>query len=186
MFWAAIRPVLTDNTEALTRLDRIRDGFAQAMSQDIEAMWTKKLGLINYDATVVKELLELMVLSKVDYTIFFRKLSDIPDQLSVLKESFYLPSSEQLDAQWDNWLQRWSERINSRGDLRVISESMQAINPKYAWREWLISPAYKKAEQGEYSYIKELQAVFCNPYKEQSPEVQRKYDRLTPKKFFKA
>ncbi len=186
MFWAAIRPLLTGNTEALVRLDEIRDGFAKSMEQEIETMWAKKLGLITYDATLVNELLQLMALSKVDYTIFFRKLSHIPAQLTSLKESFYLPSSDQVDLQWNSWLQRWRDRIRRGGDLRLTSEAMKRINPKYTWREWLIAPAYKKAEEGDYELIKELQAVFSNPYDEQSSEVETKYDRLKPKKFFNA
>ena len=61
---------------------------------------------------------------------------------------------------------------------------MKRINPKYAWREWLIAPAYKKAEEGDYSLIKELQAVLSNPYEEQSSELEAKYDRLKPEEFF--
>ena len=186
MFWAAIRPLVSDNRQALARLDKIRDGFAEVMSQEVEAMWTKKLGLTIYDSTLVNELLKLMALSKVDYTIFFRKLSHIPNELSALKDSFYLPSSEQVDLLWDKWLQRWRDRITSCGDLRVTAAAMKRINPKYTWREWLIAPAYKKAEQGDYSLIKELQAVFSNPYDEQSLEVATKYDRLKPKEFFNA
>ncbi len=186
MFWTAIRPLLNDNMEALTRLDQIREGFADSMHQEIESMWAKKLGLISYDKTLVTELLHLMVISKVDYTIFFRKLSHIPDQLTVLKESFYQPSSKQVDAQWDSWLQRWRNHITSYGDLRVTSAAMKRINPKYTWREWLIAPAYKKAEQGDYSLINELETVLSNPYDEQSSEVGAKYDRLKPKEFFNA
>ncbi len=184
MFWTAIRPLLTDDTKALARLDQIREGFAEAMNQEIEAMWAKKLGLISYEATLVNELLQLMVLSKVDYTIFFRKLSHIPGQLTALKESFYLPSSEQVDAMWSGWLERWRDRITSCGDIRVTSATMKRINPKYTWREWLVAPAYKKAEQGDYSLIKELQTVFNNPYDEQSAELETKYDRLKPTKLF--
>ncbi len=186
MFWAALRALLTDNKEALTRLDHIREGFAEAMNQEIELMWAKKLGLIRYDKTLLDELLQLMVLSKVDYTIFFRKLSHIPDQLATLKESFYLPSSEQVDAQWSNWLQRWRDRLTNSGDLRATAAAMKRVNPKYTWREWLIAPAYKNAGQGDYSLIKELQAMFSNPYDEQSREVEMKYDRLKPKIFFNA
>ena len=184
MFWAAIRPLLTDNTEDLARLDQIREGFNAAMSQEIEAMWAKKLGLISYDATLVNELLHLMALSKVDYTNFFRKLSHIPNQLTPLKESFYLASSEQVDAQWGSWLQRWQDRITRSSDPRVTSSAMKGVNPKYTWREWLVAPAYKKAEQGDYSLIKELQIVLSNPYDEQASTIEMKYDVLKPKKFF--
>ncbi len=185
MFWAAVRPLLTDNKKALESLDQSRESFTEAMNQEMENMWTKKLGLTRYDPTLVNKLLKLMVLSKVDYTIFFRKLSHIPTQLSVLKESFYMPSSEQVDAQWEGWLTLWRDRIPAnRSELRVTSENMKRTNPKYTWREWLIEPAYKKAEEGDYSLIKDLQIVFNNPYDEQSVETEAKYYRLKPKKFF--
>ncbi len=184
MFSTAIRPLLSDNTKALTRLDEIRDGFPEAMTHEIEAMWTKKLGVVNYEAELVNELLQLMVLSQVDYTIFFRKLSHIPDELTPLKESFYQPSSEQVDMKWHCWLQRWRDRIKNPDDPRVVSAEMKRINPKYTWREWLIAPAYEKAEQGDYSLINELQSLFSKPYDEQSLETDRKYNLLKPKKFF--
>ncbi len=186
MFCEAIRPLLTDDRKAQASLEDLREGFTEAMNQEMEAMWTKKLGLISYDATLVNELLELMIQTKVDYTIFFRKLSDIPNQLTTLKESFYLPSSEQIDAQWINWLQRWRTCITNCSDIGVASAAMKRINPKYTWREWLIAPAYEKAKQGDYSLIKELQAIFLNPYEEQSSELEKKYNRLRPKEFFNA
>ncbi len=186
MFWAAIRLLLADNKSALARLDQIRESFAEAMQQELEVMWAKKLGLISYDDALVNELLQLMVLSKADYTIFFRKLSAIPDQLSALKESFYLPSSEQVDAQWQSWLQRWRARITEGGDIHKTSEAMKRTNPKYTWREWLIAPAYEQAEHGDYTLIGDLQAVFSHPYDEQSQAVETKYDRLKPREFFNA
>jgi uncharacterized protein YdiU (UPF0061 family) len=63
---------------------------------------------------------------------------------------------------------------------------MKRINPKYTWREWLIAPAYQKAGQGDYTLTKDLQAVFSNPYHEQSAEVQATYNRLKPREFFNA
>jgi len=186
MFWAAIRLLLEGHRSAQARVDQIREGFALAMQQELEAMWARKLGLGSYDAPLVNELLQLMALSKADFTIFFRKLSDIPEQLSVLKESFYMPSSELLDAQWTHWLQRWRHHITSCGDLRVPSEAMRLANPKLTWREWLIAPAYERAAHGDFSLIKDLQAVLSHPYDEPSAEAEARYDRLRPTEFFNA
>jgi len=186
MFWSALRPLLEGNTEALARLDEIREGFAAAMQQELEAMWARKLGLISYDAELVQELLQLMVASKVDYTIFFRRLSDSPEQLSALKESFYVPSSEELDAQWMSWLQRWRDQITSSGDPRDTSAAMKRVNPSITWREWLIAPAYEQAAQGDYGLVRELQEVFRHPYDALSPELAATYDRLKPREFFNA
>ena len=186
MFWASIRLLLSGNKEALARLDQIREGFSGAMDREIEVMWARKLGLVNYDAALVNELLELMVLTKVDYTVFFRRLSSIPENILVLKESFYQPNSEQLDARWNHWLQRWFDCVRGSKDAKTTSIVMNHSNPKYTWREWLIMPAYQQAEHGETSQIKELQQVFSQPYEEQLGELEMKYNRLKPQEFFSA
>ncbi|MFO7628792.1 MAG: protein adenylyltransferase SelO family protein [Prochlorococcaceae cyanobacterium] len=194
MFWAAIRLLLEGNSEALARLDAIRDCFAAAMSQELEAMWARKLGLSLCDAELLNELLELMVRSKADYTIFFRRLSDIaadtaadlPGHLSALKQSFYLPSSEELDAQWSRWLELWRGAITANGDLSETAAAMKRANPAITWREWLVAPAYEQAAQGENSLIQELQAVFSHPYDAPSAELAVQYDRLKPREFFNA
>jgi uncharacterized protein YdiU (UPF0061 family) len=193
MFWSSVRLLLADNHEALSRLDQIREGFAAAMKQALDAMWASKLGLSVYDATLVTELLQLMVHSSVDMTIFFRRLSDIPDrrlnlpdQLSSLKQSFYTPSSEQLDGQWMQWLQSWHDHLTSSGDPAAISAAMKRVNPTITWREWLVAPAYEHAALGDFTLIQELQSLFSDPYAEQSPELDAKYNRLRPLEYFNA
>lgn len=186
MFWSAIRLLLTDNPQALARLDQIREGFSEAMDLELEAMWARKLGLSSPDAELVNELFELMVASKVDYAIFFRRLSDIPEDLAGLKQSFYLPSSEELDARWQLWLERWRHRLSEAGDPQVISEAMKRVNPSITWREWLIVPAYQQAEQADFRLIEELQELFRHPYDAPSAELAARYDRLRPREFFQA
>jgi uncharacterized protein YdiU (UPF0061 family) len=186
MFWAAIRLLVAEDSAAQARLEGIREGFAEAMGRDIEAMWASKLGLPSYDGELVTELLQLLVDSRADYTIFFRRLSAIPEDISSLKESFYFASSEQLDGQWRHWLMRWRDRIMSSGDPAATAVAMQRVNPKITWREWLIAPAYELAAQGDTSLIQELQTVFSHPYDDPSPEVVATYDRLRPLEFFNA
>ena len=184
MFWKSLRQLLDGNAQNLARLDQIREKFAEVMQQEIEAMWVKKLGLNSFNSSLVNELLELMTISKTDYTVFFRRLSVIPEDLSILKESFYMPSSEQLDARWNNWLQNWQLQLKGCNELGARSAAMQSNNPNITWREWLIAPAYEKAAQGDYSLIKELQDVFSNPYEEQSKALESKYNIMKPKQFF--
>ena len=184
MFWKSLRQLLDGDAQNLAQLDQIREEFAEVMQQEIEAMWVKKLGLNSFNSSLVNELLELMIISKIDYTVFFRRLSVIPEDLSMLKESFYMPSSEQLDARWNNWLQNWHLQLKGCNDLGARSAAMESSNPNITWREWLIAPAYEKAAQGDYSLIKELQDVFSNPYKEQSKELESKYNVMKPKQFF--
>ncbi|MBD2423388.1 protein adenylyltransferase SelO family protein [Cyanobium sp. FACHB-13342] len=190
MFWSALRPLLEGNTEALAQLDQIRDGFAEAMNGELEAMWARKLGLATPDAGLTNELLELMLRSQADYTIVFRRLSDIPatspEHLSALKESFYAPTSDGLDAAWSGWLERWRAAITANGDPQETSAAMQRVNPAITWREWLVAPAYQQAEQGDTGLIQELQAVFSHPYDAPTAELAATYDRLRPQEFFNA
>lgn len=184
MFWTAVRPLFTKNTEALERFDQVRHGFAETMQKEIQKMWATKLGLTEYNPTLMKKLMQLMTTTEVDYTIFFRELSSIPEDISALKKSFYVPTSQQQDEQWQSWLKSWRELVMKDGNLAEISANMKQTNPKYAWREWLIVPAYQQAMQGDYTLIRELQEVLSYPYDEQSQEVEDKYYRLKPKAFF--
>ena len=186
MFWKSLRPLLADNTEALAQLDQIRDGFEKAMEQELERMWTHKLGLTSFDAALLRDLLRLMVVTKVDYTVFFRALSHIPNELSALKKSFYEPSSEQLDGKWTEWLNRWRAQVMSGGNVEDTSAQMKRANPSVTWREWLIAPAYKQSEKGDHRLVHELQKVFSHPYDELPASLAAKYASLKPNVFFNA
>ncbi len=189
-FWTALRTILTEDegehAAALERLDQIRHGFSEAIHSEAQAMWMTKLGLTEYEPELVRDLLQLMMRSEVDYTIFFRELSHIPEDISALKKSFYANTSEAIDGEWQAWLKNWRELIEASGDLSATSKKMKQVNPKYTWREWLVVPAYQQAMQGDYSLVKELQEVLNHPYDEQSKEVEEKYYRLRPKEYFNA
>ncbi|GCE65851.1 hypothetical protein OMCYN_01797 [cyanobiont of Ornithocercus magnificus] len=184
MFWKALRPLFTEDTEALKQFDQVRRGFEKAMDKQMQRMWAAKLGLTEYNSELFQKLLQLMIDSQVDYTIFFRELSHIPNDLSALKKSFYVKTSQQLDKRWQSWLQSWRSLIINASNLTEVSKNMKLTNPKYTWREWLIAPAYQLARQGDYSLVRELQEVLSHPYSEQSEEVEDKYYRLKPKAFF--
>ena len=186
MFWKAIRLLIADDPAALEQLDKIYDGFKQNINTTIQQMWADKLGLTHYNESMVNELFQLMVQTKVDFTIFFRELCKIPKDWSDLKTSFYTSIPTELEHQWQTWLKSWNELIESSGDLNKIAEKMKRVNPKYTWREWLIAPAYQQAKQGDYALVKELQEVFSHPYEEQSKAIEEKYYRLKPAEYFNA
>jgi uncharacterized protein YdiU (UPF0061 family) len=186
MFWKAIRLLIADDPAALEQLDKICDGFKQNINTTIQQMWADKLGLAHYNETLVNKLFQLMVQTKVDFTIFFRELCKIPKNWSDLKISFYASIPTDLEHQWQTWLQSWNELIGGSGDPNEIAEKMKRVNPKYTWREWLIAPAYQQAQQGDYALVKELQEVFSHPYEEQSQAIEEKYYRLKPAQYFNA
>ena len=180
MFWKSIRPLIEAEIQALEQLDEIRQNFGVEMKQYIQKMWAAKLGLTEYKPELTKELIQLMVDTKVDYTIFFRELSNLPEHISGIKKSFYMETPQSLDERWQSWLEQWRGMIATEKNLDHTSTKMKQTNPKYTWREWLVVPAYQKAMQGDYSLVHELQEILTSPYEEHSQEVEEKYYRLKP------
>ena len=172
MFCTALQPLLATDASALQQLDEIRNGFANVMHAEMEKMFAAKLGLASFDGTLFSDLAKLMMQTSVDYTIFFRELSTIPDDINPLKKSFYNDLNEELELRWSEWLAKWQSLVIS------TSEEMKRINPKYSLREWLLAPAYQQAAKGDYALIRELQEVMTQPYVEQSKAVEEKFYKL--------
>ncbi len=184
MFWLSIRSLVMEDKNKLSKIDHIRESFSASMKSEIESMWAKKLGLETYNSLLFSELLQLMSISKIDYTIFFRELSCIPEEINDLKLSFYENIPYSLDLRWNQWLQEWRNSLLKNKSKKAASISMKKVNPKYTLREWFVAPSYQEAESGDYTLIKEIQDVMSNPYEEQSLETENKYYQLRPKKFF--
>jgi uncharacterized protein YdiU (UPF0061 family) len=188
MFCSALRPLLTSHQNYLQQLDEIQRDFSTVMQAQMENMWAAKLGLETFNSALLSELQRLMAHTPVDYTIFFRELSALPDDIAPLKKSFYR-DSEEMEQRWSEWFTTWkslivSTNITSPVSREELSRQMKLVNPKYSLREWFVVPAYQQANAGNYSLVRELQEVMTQPYAEQSKEVEEKYYRLKPYEFF--
>ncbi len=186
MFCRAIEPLLDEN--ALARLEEIRNGFATVMQTQMQEMWSAKLGLHAFDDDLFNELVMLMRETSLDYTLFFRELSHIPDDIDTLKKSFYnnVKTDENVLKKWSEWLKKWRYLAGATTpeSREKISEQMKRVNPKYTLREWFLVPAYEQASSGDYTLIRELQEVMTKPYDEQSKEIEEKYYRIKPFELF--
>ena len=198
-FCSALRPLLTAHPDCLRQLDEIHSDFPKVMQAQMEKMWAAKLGLATFHPALFSELATLMMQTPVDYTLFFRELSTVPDDIGPLKNSFYTSSSynadpEAIDKLWSEWLTKWQSvtGIGSRIDANAtparsrqeLSSQMKLVNPKYSLREWFVVPAYQQAAAGDYSLLRELQGVMTQPYAEQSKDLEAKYYRLKPPELF--
>ncbi len=201
MFCSALRPLLASHQDVLLEFDEIQRGFPAVMHGELEKMWAAKLGLGTFNAaahkTLCNELLGLMMQTPVDYTIFFRELSSLPDDIGPLKKSFYSNAAYETDAEgtdrrWAEWLAKWQALLDICRDVNAasprtsaeISRQMKCVNPKYSLREWFVVPAYQQAAAGDYALLRELQDVMTQPYAELSKDVEQKYYRLKPPELF--
>ena len=188
MFCKALQPLLASHQAHLQEFEEIKNGFAQVMQTQMDKMWADKLGLDDFNAELFGELATLMIQTPVDYTIFFRELSMIPDDIVPLKKSFYeSQTSEEMDKRWSEWLIKWkllSGNTTVPHSREALSKQMRLINPKYSFREWFVMPAYQQATERNYALVRELQDVITQPYAEQSKDVEEKYYRLKPSELF--
>jgi uncharacterized protein YdiU (UPF0061 family) len=106
-FCSALRPLLTAHPDCLRQLDEIHSDFPKVMQAQMEKMWAAKLGLATFHPALFSELATLMMQTPVDYTLFFRELSTVPDDIGPLKNSFYTSSSYNADPEAIDKL--WSE-----------------------------------------------------------------------------
>lgn len=196
MFCLALKPLLESDQDALDQLDEIREGFPRVMQGEMIKMWASKLGLKTFHASLFNELVILMVETSVDYTIFFRELSTVPEDISPLTKSFYGDAvlNDKILKSWSEWLEKWRSLIHTTNPVDIntttsesrekLSKQMKAVNPKYTLREWFLVPAYQQATRGDYTLIQELQEVMTDPYAEQSKEIEEKYYKEKPSEFF--
>ncbi len=191
MFCSSLQELLIPNEHHSLTLDKILSDFSEVMQSEMQKMWASKLGLSTFDEELFTELESLMVQTSVDYTIFFRELSEIPEDIESLKKSFYTDITSEVEIQnrWSIWFSKWksfiaNDNVTLSRSADELSTQMKLVNPKYILREWILVPAYESAKEGDYSIVRELQEVMTNPYSEQSKEIEEKYYKLKPLEVF--
>ena len=85
-------------------------------------------------------------------------------------------------AEWTAWAERYTARLAK--EARPAAErraEMSRANPKYILRNWMAAEAYEAAGKGDYSVVRELQAVLSTPYAEQDAATEARWARVTPR-----
>ncbi len=177
----AIVPLVGRVENLESTLSSYADNFAE-LSQH---MYANKLGLKEYngkkDHQLTDELFEMLQLSEIDMTIFFRCLAKIQradsyhdDNLKRQFESAFYDQKALANNQYDcaerllSWLKKYLDRIATQEpDDADRVERMNLTNPKYILRNYLVQVAIDKANEGDYSEIEKLLNIMKNPYDEQ-------------------
>ncbi len=128
-----------------------------------------KLGLRILDQdfkVLVGELFLALISNRVDYTNFFRELSNFPGSSGNLRKLFQDPSAI------DRWLARYQDLLAREGlDENERKRSMDAVNPKYILRNYLAQRAIEKAlSEADFSEIEKLRILLEDPFSDR-PEL---------------
>ncbi|XP_074321366.1 uncharacterized protein LOC141657877 [Silene latifolia] len=164
----------------------VMERYGTKFMDEYQAIMTKKLGLPKYNKELISKLLNNMAVDKVDYTNFFRLLSNvkadpnIPDAklLTPLKAVLLDIGQERREA-WTSWVKSYiQELVSSEVSDEERKTGMNAVNPKYILRNYLCQSAIDAAEQGDFEEVRRLLKVMERPFDEQ-PGME-KYARLPP------
>ncbi|KAH7860947.1 hypothetical protein Vadar_019836 [Vaccinium darrowii] len=160
--------------------------YGTKFMDDYQAIMTRKLGLPKYNKQLISKLLNNMAVDKVDYTNFFRLLSNIKadpsiperDLLTPLKAVLLDMGKERKEA-WTTWVQTYVQELSASGTSdEERKASMNSVNPKYILRNYLCQSAIDAAEQGDFGEVRNLLKVMERPFDDQ-PGME-KYARLPP------
>jgi uncharacterized protein YdiU (UPF0061 family) len=139
----------------------------------------EKLGLqksYESDKNLIDELFLILQNQRIDYTYFFRTLSSYKgDRQEILS---IMLTKKALDI----WLDEYDSRLVLE-DLNHTQRTdfMKKTNPKYILKNYILQEAIDKAENGDFSGVKDLMKLAKSPFDEHS-EFER-YAKPTPAEF---
>jgi len=163
---------LIDNEDLIRALKQ----YEPELLDQFRHIMAGKIGLEEYrhdDEQLINQLLELLQINNVDYSIFFRTLSAFSDDNKSVRDQF-------VDREgFDSWAEKYSARLTQQDQTdQQRRQSMNAVNPKYVLRNYMAQAAIEAAKQGDYSEVNLLLDILQSPYKEH-PEAE-KYAGLPP------
>ncbi len=152
----------TDQPKAITQAEQVLEKFDKVFQQHYGAIFTAKLGLTEdaSDKAFINETLATMAINRVDFTLFFRRLTEVADgaDAELLLELFN--SREAAVA----WLEEWKKRSSATAET---IRQMQFANPIYIPRNHRIEQVIEKANQGYFTPFHELVDLLAHPLEEQ-------------------
>jgi len=129
----------------------------------------EKLGLSDAqanDRTLVQDLLSLMDEDRVDYPLFWRRLSHSVGESFASNKAFE-PVRDlfiQRDV-IDTWIKSYQDR-QANLDKKIASNNMLKVNPKFVLRNHLGELSIRQAKTGDYSMVQSLLKVLQTPFDE--------------------
>ena len=124
------------------------------------------------DRERAEALLALLQQGRIDYTLFFRRLSHCTDTRAdrgALLSLLDLPECRKtapLEQQLNDWINDWQQTLAAREPLAGATARMLAANPAIIPRNHQVAAAIKAAENGDYSVFNQLLAALENPFTE--------------------
>ena len=154
----ALLPLIGDQELALAALESYKTVFPRELEKRMRA----KLGLAapqESDRGLIEDILKLLARNRVDYTIFWRRLSNhVAGQPAETVRDLFLDRDG-----FDGWLRQYSQRL---GLEQGPAATMLKTNPKYVLRNHLGELAIRQAKLADFSMVSTLLRLLQSPFAE--------------------
>ena len=172
----ALQPIVK-NDDGIQALEL----YKQSFFQNYYELMYKKLGFSNIqkeDRQFVDKTLETLEKFEIDYTIFFRSLSDFNLELNT--ENKFINKLSITSKELKDWFDSYKYRLNKE-DLvdQERKKIMDSVNPKYVLRNYICEQVIREAEDKKnYDGINKVIEIISKPFDEQ-PKFE-KYSKEPP------
>ena len=161
----SLMSLIEDQAAALAALEPFKQRFSEALTQRMRA----KLGLTEVasgDGELIDSLMHALHDNRVDYTVFWRRLSHAVGESVHLKTAFEPVRDLFLQREtFDAWLVLYLARLGD-GNRTARAQAMLHVNPKYVLRNHLGELAIRLAKEGDFRMVQDLCRVLQSPYDE--------------------
>jgi len=169
-------PILdSDNKKSLELAQQAIDTFPAKFEAAYNDGASKKLGLETIetdDITLMTDLLDVMADQHADFTLVFRRLSDLDDETGPEDETIRTLFDD--PAAFDAWARRWRARLKQQGvDTKLRRERMASVNPAYIPRNHRVEEVIRAAEDhGDLAPFFKLHGILARPFDEQPEHIE--------------
>jgi serine/tyrosine/threonine adenylyltransferase len=163
-------PLFSDDKEkAIEQAQFALGAFAEKFTAAYQAGLRQKIGLFTArdgDEALVQDLLDAMAKNQADFTLIFRRLSDValdPADSEPVRELFIDPTA------FDPWMANWRERIAEEPQSASERHSaMRKVNPAFIPRNHHVEAVIQAAvANDDFAPFEELLTVLSKPYDDQ-------------------
>lgn len=145
--------------------------FQPAFDARYATLMQRRLGFARAcpeDGDFVGSTLGLLQRQRIDYTHFFRVLSDLPAAPARELRAHTDAALRDLFADreaCDAWLIGWRARLaREHSEDAVRQPAMRAVNPRHVLRNWMAESAIRRAEDGDFSEVRTLLECLRRPF----------------------
>jgi uncharacterized protein YdiU (UPF0061 family) len=115
------------------------------------------------DLSLIMDTFSMLHEHHVDYTSFFRGLSNLASRGHNPVRDLFVDRSVA-----DQWLERYEGRLAEESrSAEEREQAMRAVNPKYVLRNYLAQQVIQEAQNGDYEPMHDLLEVLARPFDEQ-------------------